>query len=928
MEDIQDVTEEDLRRSLDKKDDIFAADDSGGVLVMDVADEETEEDKFLKQVYGYASNHPKEVKKQILEVFSTNEGIKKEMDLIASQLINDFFNERKEIAKRSNPSTQTTVVKNITSSAKPVAFGSGTADPRTSQGKDMQEKSLVQEETVEMSLIARTNIKLPRRGNLDIPEIKVGDQVLAAESVAAESLWTTAVVKDIIEDKEAKPDHKLFKISFLSGSRVVNIVNSSRLAFMSCPDVMVKVGTHVVAYSFSGMIAETAKVTNGGNYLIFFEKGDPMYVSPEEVFVCSDVVFKPDRKLLKADYADFLITYMQMYPEKKLLRLTKGEKVDLKSLTTGKWIQGVVIEVLYSLVRVYFPVSDHLEWVYRGSHRIRSLVGAYNPITRVPQAIPSQGSLLSRRVPVRSAGVSIMQKIQKKSNNQPLVLQYVVDDDDKDESQTITGATEECQEHKGDIFVSFLKQGQVIQRPTTRFKHHVCSARCVKKKLDMKTLRGHNPFVWPIMSGWSRFIFELEAGSFGIAKKYVMYMSPCGKMLRNIEEVLRYLKFTDSRSNPCLGIELFSFEPEIEFYRHTIAVVHQCVTYIDDLSNGQEKQPISNINFLDDEVIDPLFEYCSTRSPTSGVDLNLDPSFLVCCDCEDDCENNPNCSCQNMTKEGFNIIKGMADVYPVKGYQNKRLHEAVPFGIYECNSRCRCNANCGNRVVQNGISVLLQVFKTSKKGWGVRVLHDIPKGTFIASYSACIFNEDHADDNAVQTGDEYFATLDFIECAERNKEEYEDAPLVDLDDGDDEDAQESDYNTGHSSRTAHQWSTPSRGLRHQQEKRKQNVSHTVTSTKKSHRQTFYGTDVTYILDAKKKGNVGRFFNHSCSPNCFPQNVFTDTHDLRYPMVCFFASRTIYALEEVSWDYNYEIGSVPDRKMYCYCKSVNCRGRLL
>lgn len=32
------------------------------------------------------------------------------------------------------------------------------------------------------------------------------------------------------------------------------------------------------------------------------------------------------------------------------------------------------------------------------------------------------------------------------------------------------------------------------------------------------------------------------------------------------------------------------------------------------------------------------------------------------------------------------------------------------------------------------------------------------------------------------------------------------------------------------------------------------------------------------------------FQHSCSPNLFVQNVFVDTHDLRFPWVAFFASK--------------------------------------
>ena len=35
-------------------------------------------------------------------------------------------------------------------------------------------------------------------------------------------------------------------------------------------------------------------------------------------------------------------------------------------------------------------------------------------------------------------------------------------------------------------------------------------------------------------------------------------------------------------------------------------------------------------------------------------------------------------------------------------------------------------------------------------------------------------------------------------------------------------------------------------------------------------------------------NISNFFQHSCSPNVFVQNVFVDTHDLRFPWVAFFA----------------------------------------
>ena len=30
-----------------------------------------------------------------------------------------------------------------------------------------------------------------------------------------------------------------------------------------------------------------------------------------------------------------------------------------------------------------------------------------------------------------------------------------------------------------------------------------------------------------------------------------------------------------------------------------------------------------------------------------------------------------------------------------------------------------------------------------------------------------------------------------------------------------------------------------------------------------------------------QGNIGRYLNHSCDPNVFVQNVFVESHDLRF-----------------------------------------------
>lgn len=92
---------------------------------------------------------------------------------------------------------------------------------------------------------------------------------------------------------------------------------------------------------------------------------------------------------------------------------------------------------------------------------------------------------------------------------------------------------------------------------------------------------------------------------------------------------------------------------------------------------------------------------------------------------------------------------------------------------------------------------------------------------------------------------------------------------------------------------------------------------------------YYGSgDEVYTINAKTSGNIGRYFNHSCTPNLIVQNVFVDTLDLRFPWISFFSKYYIPAGTELTWDYGYEVGSIPGKVMNCYCNSAKCKRRLL
>ncbi|GIY63172.1 histone-lysine N-methyltransferase SETD2 [Caerostris extrusa] len=56
-----------------------------------------------------------------------------------------------------------------------------------------------------------------------------------------------------------------------------------------------------------------------------------------------------------------------------------------------------------------------------------------------------------------------------------------------------------------------------------------------------------------------------------------------------------------------------------------------------------------------------------------------------------------------------------------------------------------------------------------------------------------------------------------------------------------------------------------------------------------------------ILDAANKGNLSRFMNHSCDPNCETQK-WTVNGNLR---IGFFAKRDIKAGEELTFDYQFQ-----------------------
>lgn len=91
-----------------------------------------------------------------------------------------------------------------------------------------------------------------------------------------------------------------------------------------------------------------------------------------------------------------------------------------------------------------------------------------------------------------------------------------------------------------------------------------------------------------------------------------------------------------------------------------------------------------------------------------------------------------------------------------------------------------------------------------------------------------------------------------------------------------------------------------------------------------HHTFLFELDDDTVVDAARGGNVARYINHSCDPNC--EAVIEDGH------IYIDAIRNIRAGEELTYDYNYileERHTPAVKKRYpCYCGSHNCRGTIL
>ncbi|XP_048324822.1 probable inactive histone-lysine N-methyltransferase SUVR1 isoform X4 [Ziziphus jujuba] len=319
--------------------------------------------------------------------------------------------------------------------------------------------------------------------------------------------------------------------------------------------------------------------------------------------------------------------------------------------------------------------------------------------------------------------------------------------------------------------------------------------------------------------------------------------------------------------------------------------------YLDDITKGSEKVKISLTNEFGNEHL-PKFNYIPHNVIYQNANVNISLARIVdedcCSSCSGDClSSSIPCACaretggefaytqQGLLREDFlraclSMKKDPQEhhfVYcqdcPIERSNNESMPEQckghlVRKFIKECWRKCGCDMQCGNRVVQRGITCKLQVFLTCEgKGWGLRTLEVLPKGTFVCEYvGEVLTNLELYDRNLKSSGNErhtYPVTLD-ADWGSEGILRDEEALCLDA--------------------------------------------------------TFHGNVARFINHRCSDGNLVEI------------PVEVETPDRHYYHLAFFTTRQVSAMEELTWDYgiDFDDRSHPVKAFRCRCKSSFCRDK--
>ncbi len=88
----------------------------------------------------------------------------------------------------------------------------------------------------------------------------------------------------------------------------------------------------------------------------------------------------------------------------------------------------------------------------------------------------------------------------------------------------------------------------------------------------------------------------------------------------------------------------------------------------------------------------------------------------------------------------------------------------------------------------------------------------------------------------------------------------------------------------------------------------------------------------YVIDANQDGNIARWINHSCEPNCQALMVESPGSDRRRDQIEIHTLRALEPGEELTYDYGIRLAVPHTAKMKkywaCHCGAPTCTGTML
>ncbi|XP_022238933.1 histone-lysine N-methyltransferase SUV39H1-like isoform X2 [Limulus polyphemus] len=201
-----------------------------------------------------------------------------------------------------------------------------------------------------------------------------------------------------------------------------------------------------------------------------------------------------------------------------------------------------------------------------------------------------------------------------------------------------------------------------------------------------------------------------------------LLLTVSGTMKENANTMMKHLEIENSFGSESALIAFAEKRKEV------LLRLKEWERDINQLSDGA---PIIVENHVDIEGPPENFTYITDYKPSEGIVIPEDP--LVGCECDSCLESQKNCC---STQSG--------GLFAYNRYGYLKVEPGVP--IYECNKRCKCGHTCHNRVVQHGRKVKLAIFRTDDgRGWGVKTLEKIKKGTFVMEYVGEVITSEEAE---------------------------------------------------------------------------------------------------------------------------------------------------------------------------------------